>query len=212
MSTFGDPDVPQYQDESVELTRWIMASQDSKTGTSSPRSQPPQATPSKPVPQTQPGKPIKLISCVQCQQRKVKCNKESPCSHCTKSRLECIYRPPAPPRRGKRKPTEADLLARLRRCEELLRGSGIQVDDEGNVSGTEANSEAATNTKSTEAEIAASKGQLYAHAMIQANAGQFEDPSLPNETSKSASDSGVMVIEDGNPRYIESYDYHFIPT
>ena len=92
-------------------------------------------------------KPPKQISCVQCQARKVKCNKEHPkCSACTKSRLECIYRPPAPPRRGvnaqngslagtKRKggpASEAELLERLRRCEDLLARAGVNVDDEGN--------------------------------------------------------------------------------
>ena len=211
MSAFGDPNVPQYQDESVELTRWIMASQEQKAAAPSPQSKPPQPASSDQSTQAQSGKPAKLISCVQCQQRKVKCNKESPCSHCTKSRLECIYRPPAPPRRGKRKHSEAGLLARLRRCEELLHGSGIQLDDDGNISGTDGNVEAASNhVKTLEVEAAANRGQTYANALIHASAGQFEDPSLPKTGSKSngsAADRGDMVMEDGNPRYIESYGH-----
>ena len=77
-------------------------------------------------------KPVKVISCTQCQCRKIKCDKVKPaCSHCVKSKIGvCEYRPPAPPRRGKRKPTEADLLSRLQRYEDLLRDSGFKLDDD----------------------------------------------------------------------------------
>lgn len=44
----------------------------------------------------------KSYSCVICYQRKVKCDRQDPCSNCAKSRAECIYRPPPPPRRRKR--------------------------------------------------------------------------------------------------------------
>ena len=79
-------------------------------------------------------KPVKIISCIQCQSRKIKCDKVKPaCSPCVKSKAGiCEYRPPAPPRRGKRKPTEADLLSRLQRYENLLRGSGYEIDKDEN--------------------------------------------------------------------------------
>lgn len=44
----------------------------------------------------------KSYSCVICYQRKVKCDRQDPCSNCAKSRAECIYRSPPPPRRRKR--------------------------------------------------------------------------------------------------------------
>ncbi|KAJ5820298.1 hypothetical protein N7474_005889 [Penicillium riverlandense] len=44
----------------------------------------------------------KSYSCVICYQRKVKCDRQDPCSNCAKSRAECVYRPPPPPRRRKR--------------------------------------------------------------------------------------------------------------
>ncbi|KAJ5120045.1 hypothetical protein N7448_010714 [Penicillium atrosanguineum] len=44
----------------------------------------------------------KPYSCVVCHNRKVKCDRNEPCSNCAKSKAECIYRPPPPPRRRKR--------------------------------------------------------------------------------------------------------------
>ncbi|KAJ5377662.1 uncharacterized protein N7496_005071 [Penicillium cataractarum] len=49
-----------------------------------------------------PSSALKPYSCVVCHKRKVKCNREEPCSNCAKASVECIYRPPAPPRRRKR--------------------------------------------------------------------------------------------------------------
>ncbi|KAJ6087236.1 hypothetical protein N7467_006150 [Penicillium canescens] len=41
-------------------------------------------------------------SCVVCHNRKVKCDRQDPCSNCAKADVECIYRAPPPPRRRKR--------------------------------------------------------------------------------------------------------------
>ncbi|OGE54586.1 hypothetical protein PENARI_c006G10685 [Penicillium arizonense] len=41
-------------------------------------------------------------SCVVCHNRKVKCDRQDPCSNCSKADVECIYRAPPPPRRRKR--------------------------------------------------------------------------------------------------------------
>lgn len=40
-------------------------------------------------------------SCTLCRQRKVKCDRQQPCCHCTRANLECIY-PPGPGRAPKR--------------------------------------------------------------------------------------------------------------
>ncbi|KAJ6032245.1 hypothetical protein N7540_002977 [Penicillium herquei] len=45
---------------------------------------------------------LKPYSCVVCHKRKVKCDRKEPCSRCAKAEVECIYCPPAPPRRRKR--------------------------------------------------------------------------------------------------------------
>ncbi|KAF5663636.1 transcription factor [Fusarium heterosporum] len=61
----------------------------------------------------------RILACVLCQQRKKKCDRKSPCSFCIKAKIPCIPSTPAP-KRNRRKPTK-ELLARLERCEELLK-------------------------------------------------------------------------------------------
>ncbi|KAB8300474.1 hypothetical protein EYC80_000643 [Monilinia laxa] len=70
-------------------------------------------------------------SCILCQQRKVRCDRQKPqCSNCVKARAECIPSTPATPRRRRRKLSEMDISARLRKYEHLLRVNGIRLDDD----------------------------------------------------------------------------------
>ena len=69
-------------------------------------------------------------SCVLCQQRKVKCDRQKPCSNCIRARADCVPSAPTVPRRRRRKFSEQDLAARLRRCEHLLRKHGVRIDDD----------------------------------------------------------------------------------
>ncbi|KAF6834609.1 fungal specific transcription factor domain-containing protein (C6 zinc finger protein) [Colletotrichum plurivorum] len=58
------------------------------------------------------------LACVLCQRRKVKCDRKYPCANCIKSKATCSPSIPAPIR--KRRRPNAELQARLARCEELL--------------------------------------------------------------------------------------------
>lgn len=69
-------------------------------------------------------------SCVLCQQRKVKCDRQKPCSNCIKARAECVASAPTVPRRRRRKFSEQDLAARLRRYEHLLKKNGVKIEDD----------------------------------------------------------------------------------
>lgn len=69
-------------------------------------------------------------SCVLCQQRKVKCDRQKPCSNCIKARAECVTATPSLPRRRRRKFTEIDLAARLRKYEHLLKTHGVKIEDD----------------------------------------------------------------------------------
>jgi hypothetical protein len=69
-------------------------------------------------------------SCILCQQRKVKCDRQKPCSNCLKARAECIPSAPSQPRRRRRKLSETDLATRLRKYEQLLRTHGVKIEDE----------------------------------------------------------------------------------
>ncbi len=66
--------------------------------------------------------------CVLCQHRKVKCDRNDPCSNCTKARVQCISPTVLPAKKRKKRFPEAELLARLRRYENHLRAYGADID------------------------------------------------------------------------------------
>lgn len=63
-----------------------------------------------------------------CQQRKVRCDKNKPCSNCVKAGVDCRVVPPAPPRRRKKRLQERDLIDRLKKYEDLLRDNNVKFD------------------------------------------------------------------------------------
>ncbi|KUJ11564.1 uncharacterized protein LY89DRAFT_654212 [Mollisia scopiformis] len=71
--------------------------------------------------------PPRILACVLCQQRKVRCDRKSPCANCIKAQVECIPST-LQPRRRRRQFPESDLLERLRRYEDLLRQKGVEVE------------------------------------------------------------------------------------
>ena len=68
-----------------------------------------------------PVKNLRSHSCVLCQQRKVKCDRNDPCAGCIKAGVECVASVPAPPGRRKRR-ADTDVQSKLRRSAGLLRG------------------------------------------------------------------------------------------
>ncbi len=70
-------------------------------------------------------------SCVTCRRRKVRCNKENPCSNCTRAGIECVFPGPGRAPRKSRKPPDAELLARLKKLEGVVTSLGAQVDENG---------------------------------------------------------------------------------
>ncbi|KAB8266040.1 fungal-specific transcription factor domain-containing protein [Aspergillus pseudonomiae] len=71
-------------------------------------------------------RPPRVLSCVLCQQRKVRCNREFPCFNCTRAGVQCI--PANGARQRRRRFPERELLERLRRYEALLRQNNIPFD------------------------------------------------------------------------------------
>ncbi|KAL1886940.1 hypothetical protein Cpir12675_006829 [Ceratocystis pirilliformis] len=61
----------------------------------------------------------RILACVLCQHRKIKCDRNTPCSNCIKANATCTPSTPAPARK-RRRPNQ-DLQERLARCEELLK-------------------------------------------------------------------------------------------
>lgn len=69
-------------------------------------------------------------SCVICRRRKVRCNKQYPCSNCAKAKVQCIFPAPERAKRRPRKPPDGELMSRLRRLEGVIQGMGMSVEDE----------------------------------------------------------------------------------
>lgn len=69
-------------------------------------------------------KPARVLSCVLCAQRKVKCDRKFPCSNCTRTGLQCVPAATIPRQRRRRFP-ERELLERLHHYEELLKSHNI---------------------------------------------------------------------------------------
>jgi len=78
-----------------------------------------QASPTQPsAPSVSDKKTVRILACVLCQHRKIKCDRNFPCANCTKANVKCTPSTPAPARK-RRRPNQ-DLQERLARCEELL--------------------------------------------------------------------------------------------
>jgi hypothetical protein len=65
------------------------------------------------------------FACIRCFERKVKCDKQNPCTSCVRHNVQCISRESRPPRRI-RKIVQANIVdEKLKRYEALLREKGI---------------------------------------------------------------------------------------
>ncbi|KAK4065045.1 transcriptional regulator family: Fungal Specific TF [Trichoderma aggressivum f. europaeum] len=69
----------------------------------------------------------RILACVLCHQRKIKCNRKFPCNNCTKTQARCEPAMLAP-RRRRRKIPPPELVDQLRVYESLLRANNIKFD------------------------------------------------------------------------------------
>lgn len=72
-------------------------------------------------------KPQRVLACLLCQQRKIKCDRKFPCGNCNKASAQCVPAALTPRQRRRRFP-ERELLERLRRYESLLRENSINFE------------------------------------------------------------------------------------
>jgi len=76
---------------------------------------------------------LQKYSCALCKERKIKCDRTEPCVACTKAGVACIFRAPEPPRRRKRRDSDADERKteaekrKIRKYEDMLRKAGVEV-------------------------------------------------------------------------------------
>jgi len=69
----------------------------------------------------------RILSCVMCQQRKVKCDRDFPCANCAKAGVQCVPAGSIPRQRRRRFP-ERELLDRLRHYEDLLSRNNVSFE------------------------------------------------------------------------------------
>ncbi|KXL44297.1 hypothetical protein M433DRAFT_109311 [Acidomyces richmondensis BFW] len=70
--------------------------------------------------------PHRILSCVACQKRKVKCDRKFPCANCVKAGIHCVQ--VEAPRQRRRRFPERDLLERVRYYESLLQQHHIKFE------------------------------------------------------------------------------------
>ena len=100
---------------------------------------PPDTAPTHPLPEAGPLVRLHPKACIPCRTRKVKCDRQSPCSPCVKSSVTCLF--PSPSRTlsrlqkgdiigNRRSEPEAALLERIRKLESAVKDLGGVVGDE----------------------------------------------------------------------------------
>jgi hypothetical protein len=74
-------------------------------------------------------------SCTRCAGRKVRCDRQKPCSACVKHDADCHYPPSHPPRRRRKRIKVQTLTDRLKHYEVLLQERGIDPNNLPDLSG-----------------------------------------------------------------------------
>ncbi|KAF2807396.1 mitogen-activated protein kinase [Mytilinidion resinicola] len=64
-------------------------------------------------------------SCIRCADRKVKCDRQTPCSACVKHKVDCVFNHSQPPRKRQKRINDQILTDRLKHYEALLQEQGI---------------------------------------------------------------------------------------
>ncbi|KAF5009747.1 hypothetical protein FDECE_4093 [Fusarium decemcellulare] len=117
----------------------------------------------------------RVLACVLCQQRKIKCDRNFPCSNCIKASVVCTPSTPAPARK-RRRPNQV-LQERLTKLEALL--------DQYSAAGPP------PQTDETPQEAS--------------GASSAPSPMPPSATSDSPLPAGKIVVEDGSVKFMDSY-------
>lgn len=194
------------------------ASASENHATSSAGTRPPAAPPAPPPPASGPvsASNAKLRSCVTCRRRKVRCDKVSPCSHCRRANIACVFpsddRPPRWARRlerltnetataaasgmkstGSPDPQSLQVMERLRSLEGLVKELSSQLEQAHAAAGSEAGGSA------SQANSPHTAGG-YDH-----NMDQKSDIASQASTANVQKEFGRLVLKDANrSRYVSS--------
>ena len=69
------------------------------------------------------------FSCIRCAARKVKCDRQRPCSTCVKHNVDCVFHPPRIPHKRRRITQKQILTDQISRYQALLQQQGIDTSE-----------------------------------------------------------------------------------
>ena len=73
-------------------------------------------------------------SCIRCSDRKVRCDKQNPCTGCLKHNVQCLFRSLPPPKQKQKRVKQGTLADKLKRYEALLQKQGLDPNPPPNTS------------------------------------------------------------------------------
>lgn len=146
-------------------------------------------------------------SCVICRRRKVRCNKQYPCSNCAKAKVQCIFPAPERAKRRPRKPPDGELLSRLRRLEGVIQGMGMSVEDELANSDGHSTGQSGDQQKQQNERNSQSGSYSSVHpSPIRDSISQAPTPHSPDGTVTGdfSNDFSRLVVNEGKSRYVNN--------
>ena len=129
----------------------------------------------------EPGDNLKAYSCLTCRQRKVKCDRCTPCSNCVKAEKQCSFIPPVRGKRKRTKPPRESLHAKLKRYEELLKSYGAKFEPSGDFDDSES------------------------ETTSQPDVQTDEDAAPPSQRPNLGETKPRLIIDKGTSRYFDRY-------
>lgn len=127
-------------------------------------------------------------SCLLCRQRKVRCDRRTPCSNCVKTEKECSFIPPVRGKRKRNKPPREGLHAKLKRYEEMLKSYGATIEPSEDFNDFDSETTSQPNIDMDENDEPQSKDQSDPYALVK---------SKP-----------MLITKEGTSRYFERYVYY----
>ncbi|KAH7368827.1 C6 zinc finger domain-containing protein [Plectosphaerella cucumerina] len=159
----------------------------------------------------------RVLACVLCQHRKIKCDRSTPCSNCVKANVPCTPSTPAPVRK-RRRPNQ-DLQERLARCEALLKqyastsgplpASAIALATSAAASSNGVGSPSPALSHSLLPPPPPHHGSISSAASPASSTGYSLLPAAPTVSSEDGGTNfkpaGKLVVEDGSVKFMDSY-------
>lgn len=148
---------------------------------------------------------LKPFSCLVCRQRKVRCDRTSPCANCTRAEIACEYVAPVRGKRKRTKPPREGLHAKVRRYEELLKLRGISLHDVSQ--GDEEEDAAGDAVDPSDEDMSEGHSDTESPSTISSKAPGATEPIVGFRTAfiTHPNSQPKLVDKEGSTRYYEQY-------